>query len=97
MLQHIAVLTGGELISEDLCIKLENVTVNMLGCAKRVTITKDDTTIVGGVGKKADIEARITQLKQPIEDTTSDYDKEKLQAPSQACRRRCRDQGRGFK
>ena len=79
MLQDIAVLTSGELISEDLGIKLENVTVNMLGRAKRVTVTKDDTTIVGGAGKKADIEARIAQIKQQIEDTTSDYDKEKLQ------------------
>ena len=72
-------LTSGELISEDLGIKLENVTINMLGRAKRVTVTKDDTTIVGGAGKKADIEARIAQIKQQIEDTTSDYDKEKLQ------------------
>jgi chaperonin GroEL len=79
MLQDIAVLTGGELISEDLGIKLENVTVEMLGRAKRVTITKDDTTIIHGVGKKSDIEARIAQIKQQIEDTTSDYDKEKLQ------------------
>ena len=79
MLQDIAVLTGGELISEDLGIKLENVTIQMLGRAKRVTITKDDTTIVGGSGKKPDIEARIGQIKQQIEDTTSDYDKEKLQ------------------
>jgi chaperonin GroEL len=79
MLQDIAVLTGGELISEDLGIKLENVTVNMLGKAKKVAITKDDTTIVSGAGKKADIEARIAQIKQQIEDTTSDYDKEKLQ------------------
>src|SRR6187431_3222139 len=79
MLQDIAVLTGGELISEDLGIKLENVTVNMLGNAKRVSITKDDTTIVDGAGKKKDIEARIAQIKQQIEDTTSDYDKEKLQ------------------
>jgi chaperonin GroEL len=79
MLQDIAVLTGGELISEDLGIKLENVTVNMLGKAKKVAITKDDTTIVSGAGKKADIEARIGQIKQQIEDTTSDYDKEKLQ------------------
>jgi chaperonin GroEL len=79
MLQDIAVLTGGELISEDLGIKLENVTVEMLGRAKRVTITKDDTTIIHGVGKKTDIEARIAQIKQQIEDTTSDYDKEKLQ------------------
>jgi chaperonin GroEL len=79
MLQDIAVLTGGELISEDLGIKLENVTVQMLGKAKRVTITKDDTTIVDGAGKKADIQGRIAQIKQQIEDTTSDYDKEKLQ------------------
>ena len=79
MLQDIAVLAGGELISEELGIKLENVTVQMLGRAKRVTITKDDTTIVHGAGKKADIEARIAQIKQQIEDTTSDYDKEKLQ------------------
>jgi chaperonin GroEL len=79
MLQDIAVLTAGELISEDLGIKLENVTINMLGRAKRLTITKDDTTIVDGAGKKADIEARIAQIKQQIEDTTSDYDKEKLQ------------------
>jgi chaperonin GroEL len=79
MLQDIAVLTGGELVSEDLGIKLENVTVQMLGNAKRVTITKDDTTIVHGGGKKADIEARIAQIRQQIEDTTSDYDREKLQ------------------
>ncbi len=79
MLQDIAVLTGGELISEDLGIKLENVTIQMLGKAKRVTITKDDTTIVHGAGKKQDIEGRIAQIKQQIEDTTSDYDKEKLQ------------------
>jgi chaperonin GroEL len=79
MLQDVAVLTGGEMISEDLGIKLENVTIQMLGRAKRVTITKDDTTLVGGAGKKADIEGRIGQIKQQIEDTTSDYDKEKLQ------------------
>jgi chaperonin GroEL len=79
MLQDIAVLTGGELISEDLGIKLENVTINMLGKAKKGSITKDDTTIVDGAGKKADIQARIAQIKQQIEDTTSDYDKEKLQ------------------
>ena len=79
MLQDVAVLTGGELISEDLGIKLENMTIDMLGRAKRVTITKDDTTIVDGAGKKADIQARIAQIKQQIEDTTSDYDKEKLQ------------------
>jgi chaperonin GroEL len=79
MLQDIAVLTGGEMISEDLGIKLENVTVQMLGKAKKVVITKDDTTIVDGAGKKDDIKARIGQIKQQIEDTTSDYDREKLQ------------------
>jgi chaperonin GroEL len=79
MLQDIAALTGGELISEDLGIKLENVTVDMLGNAKKVVITKDDTTIVDGAGKKVDIQARIAQVKQQIEDTTSDYDREKLQ------------------
>ncbi|MCJ7527769.1 MAG: chaperonin GroEL [Methyloceanibacter sp.] len=79
MLQDIAVLTGGELISEDLGIKLENVTVQMLGRAKKIAITKDDTTIVSGAGKKPEIEARIGQIKQQIEDTSSDYDKEKLQ------------------
>jgi len=79
MLQDIAVLTGGEMISEDLGIKLENVTIDMLGRAKRVSITKDDTTIVDGAGKKKDIEARIAQIRQQIEDTTSDYDREKLQ------------------
>jgi chaperonin GroEL len=79
MLQDIAVLTGGQVISEDLGIKLENVTLDMLGHAKKVVITKDDTTIVEGAGKKADIEARVAQIKQQIEDTTSDYDREKLQ------------------
>ena len=79
MLEDIAILTGGELISEDLGIKLENVTLEMLGKAKKVTITKDDTTIVDGVGDKEGIEARIAQIKTQIEDTTSDYDKEKLQ------------------
>jgi chaperonin GroEL len=79
MLQDIAILTGGEMVSEDLGIKLENVTVQMLGKAKRVTITKDDTTIVRGGGKKDDIEARVSQIRQQIEDTTSDYDREKLQ------------------
>jgi chaperonin GroEL len=79
MLEDIAVLTGGEVISEDLGIKLENVTLEMLGKAKKVTITKDDTTIVDGVGAKEGIEARIGQIKKQIEDTTSDYDKEKLQ------------------
>jgi chaperonin GroEL len=79
MLQDIAILSGGEMISEDLGIKLENVTMDMLGRAKRVSITKDDTTIVDGAGKKSDIEGRIAQIKQQIEDTTSDYDREKLQ------------------
>src|SRR5246127_5558350 len=79
MLEDIAILTGGQLISEDLGIKLENVTLDMLGKAKKVSITKDDTTIVDGAGEKADIEARIGQIKRQIEDTTSDYDREKLQ------------------
>ncbi|MGA9540809.1 MAG: chaperonin GroEL [Methyloceanibacter sp.] len=79
MLQDIAVLTGGEMVSEDLGIKLENVTVQMLGKAKRVNITKDDTTIVRGGGKKDEIDARVAQIRQQIEDTTSDYDREKLQ------------------
>jgi chaperonin GroEL len=79
MLEDIAILTGGQLISEDLGIKLENVTLDMLGRAKKVTITKDDTTIVDGSGDKAGIEGRIAQIKKQIEDTTSDYDKEKLQ------------------
>jgi len=79
MLQDIAVLTGGQVVSEDLGIKLENVTLDMLGRAKKVVITKDDTTIVDGAGKKSDIVARVAQIKQQIEDTTSDYDKEKLQ------------------
>ncbi|HRE59659.1 MAG TPA: chaperonin GroEL [Hyphomonas sp.] len=79
MLEDIAVVTGGQVISEDLGIKLENVKLNQLGTAKRVRITKDDTTIVDGSGKKADIAARVSQIKQQIEETTSDYDREKLQ------------------
>ena len=79
MLEDIAVVTGGQVISEDLGIKLENVKINMLGTAKRVRITKDDTTVVDGAGKKADIQARVSQIKAQIEETTSDYDKEKLQ------------------
>ena len=79
MLQDIAVLTGGQAISEDLGIKLENVTVAMLGKAKKVMIDKENTTIVNGGGKKKDIEDRITQIKAQIEETTSDYDREKLQ------------------
>jgi chaperonin GroEL len=79
MLEDIAVLTGGQTISEDLGIKLENVTLDMLGRAKRVTIDKENTTIVDGSGKKTDIEARVKQIKAQIEETTSDYDREKLQ------------------
>jgi len=79
MLEDIAILTGGQLISEDLGIKLENVTTAMLGRAKKVIIEKEKTTIVNGAGKKADIEARVQQIKVQIEETTSDYDKEKLQ------------------
>jgi chaperonin GroEL len=79
MLEDMAVLTGGQVISEDLGIKLENVTVDMLGTAKKVSITKDETTIVDGAGKKGDIESRVGQIKAQIETTTSDYDKEKLQ------------------
>ncbi|MBU6319286.1 MAG: chaperonin GroEL [Alphaproteobacteria bacterium] len=79
MLEDIAVLTGGTVISEDLGIKLENVTLDMLGKAKRVQISKENTTIVDGSGKKKDIEGRIGQIKRQIEDTTSDYDREKLQ------------------
>ncbi len=79
MLQDIAVLTGGQVISDDLGMKLENVTLDMLGTAKKISITKDNTTIIDGYGVKAEIEARVAQIRQQIEDTTSDYDKEKLQ------------------
>ena len=79
MLQDIAILTSGQVVSEDLGIKLENVTLDMLGTAKRVSIAKDDTTIVDGAGTKADIDARVGQIRRQIEDTTSDYDREKLQ------------------
>jgi chaperonin GroEL len=79
MLEDIAVLTGGQLISEDLGIKLENVTLAMMGKAKRVRIEKENTTIIDGAGKKADIQGRIGQIKAQIEETTSDYDREKLQ------------------
>ena len=79
MLEDLAIVTGGQVISEDLGIKLENVTLDMLGKAKKVTITKDDTTIIDGSGDKAAISARVSQIKAQIEDTTSDYDKEKLQ------------------
>ena len=79
MLQDIAVLTGGQVISEDLGMKLESVTMDMLGTAKKVAITKDETTIVDGAGEKAEIQARVAQIKQQIAETTTDYDKEKLQ------------------
>ena len=79
MLQDIAILTGGTVVSEDLGFKLENVTLDMLGSANRVTIDKDATTIVGGAGAKADIDARVGQIRRQVEDTTSDYDREKLQ------------------
>lgn len=79
MLQDIAILTGGQAISEDLGIKLEGVTLQMLGRSKKVMIEKENTTIVNGAGKKADIEARVSQIKAQIEETTSDYDREKLQ------------------
>jgi chaperonin GroEL len=79
MLEDIAIVTGGQVISEDLGIKLENVKLAMLGSAKKVRITKDDTTIIDGSGKKADITARVSQIKAQVEETTSDYDKEKLQ------------------
>ncbi|WP_454288030.1 chaperonin GroEL [Rhizobium arsenicireducens] len=79
MLEDIAILTGGTVISEDLGIKLENVTLDMLGRAKKVSITKENTTIVDGAGQKSDIEGRVAQIKAQIEETTSDYDREKLQ------------------
>jgi chaperonin GroEL len=79
MLEDIAILTGGQVVSEDLCIKLENVTLDMLGTAKKITITKEETTIVNGAGKKADIQGRCNQIRAQIDETSSDYDREKLQ------------------
>ncbi|MEO0993787.1 MAG: chaperonin GroEL [Pseudomonadota bacterium] len=79
MLQDIAILTGGQVISEDLGMKLESVTTDMLGSAKKIRITKDETTVVDGAGEKAEIEARVAQIRSQIEETTSDYDREKLQ------------------
>ena len=79
MLEDIAILTGGQVVSEDLGIKLENVTLDMLGTAKKVTITKEETTIVNGAGKKADIQGRCNQIRAQVEETSSDYDREKLQ------------------
>jgi chaperonin GroEL len=86
MLEDIAILTGGTVISEDLGIKLENVTLNMLGRSKKVSIEKENTTIINGAGSKAEIDGRVAQIKAQIEETSSDYDREKLQA----CWRRCR-------
>ena len=94
MLEDIAVLTGGQLISEDLGIKLEHVTIDTLGKAKKVLISKEETTLVDGAGDKKGIEGRIGQIKAQIEDTTSDYDREKLQERLAAGRRRGGDQGR---
>jgi chaperonin GroEL len=79
MLKDIAVLTGGQAVTEDLGLKLENLTLNELGRAKRITVDKDNTTIVEGAGKKGEIEGRVRQIRTQIEDTTSDYDREKLQ------------------
>src|SRR5437660_3106631 len=79
MLEDIAILTAGTMVSADLGIKLENVTINMLGRAKKVTVDKENTTIVSGAGKKNDMQGRIAQIKAQIEETTSDYDREKLQ------------------
>jgi len=79
MLQDLAILTGGQVISEDLGMKLESVTIDMLGSAKRITITKDETTVIDGNGEKAEIEARVAQIRGQIEETSSDYDREKLQ------------------
>jgi chaperonin GroEL len=79
MLQDIAILTGGQLISEDLGMKLENVTIDMLGKARKIRITKDDTTVIDGAGDKGEIKARVSQIRQQVEETTSDYDREKLQ------------------
>ena len=79
MLQDLAILTGGQVISEDLGMKLENVGMDMLGSAKKLRITKDDTTVVDGAGDKAEIDARVAQIRAQIDDTSSDYDREKLQ------------------
>src|SRR5207248_9230217 len=79
MLQDLAALTGGQAVTEDLGLKLENLTLNELGRAKRITIDKDNTTIIEGAGKKSEIEARVKTLRREIEDTTSEYDRDKLQ------------------
>ena len=91
MLQDVAILTGGQVISEELGMKLENVGLNMLGKARKISITKDETTIVDGAGEKSAIEGRVAQIRSQIEDTTSDYDKEKLQERLAKLARRCCD------
>ena len=94
MLQDIAILTGGEAITEDLGIKLENVQVGDLGQAKKITVDKDNTTIVEGKGKHAEIEGRVKEIRGQVDKTTSDYDREKLQERlAEAGGRRGRDQG----
>ena len=95
MLEDIATVTGGQLVSEDIGLKLENVTIAMLGSAKKVVITKDDTTIINGAGAKADIEARCNQIRAHIEESTSDYDRKVPRTPRKTCRRRCGDSRRG--
>ncbi len=82
MLEDIAILTGGQVVSEDLGIKLENLAVSDLGSAKRITIDKDNTTIVDGAGSRSSLEGRVKQIRAQIEETTSDYDSEKLQSAS---------------
>ena len=79
MLEDLAILTGGQVISEDLGVKLESVKITDLGSCKKIKVDKDNSTVVGGSGKKSDIEARCNQIRQQVEETTSDYDKEKLQ------------------
>jgi chaperonin GroEL len=91
MLEDIAILTGGTAISEDVGIKLENVTLQMLGRAKKVVIDKENTTIIEGAGKKKDIDGRVTQIKQQIEETSSDYDRKAAGAARQARGRCCSD------
>jgi len=95
MLQDMAILTGGQVISEEIGLKLENATLDLLGHARKVVVTKDETTIVEGAGEDADIKARIQQIKNEIENTDSDYDKEKLQERlAKLSGRRCGPQGR---
>lgn len=95
MLQDIAILTGGTVISEEVGLSLEGATLEHLGNAKRVVINKENTTIIDGAGVQADIEARVLQIRKQIEETTSDYDREAARAPGQAGRRCCRDRAAG--